>query len=34
MNCLENAKQIWDTLRVAHEGNMMTKATKMELIEV
>jgi hypothetical protein len=30
---LENAKEIWDTLRTAHEGNTMTKTTKMELLE-
>jgi hypothetical protein len=32
-NGLENAKEIWDTLKIAHEGNIMTKVTKMELIE-
>ena len=30
---LDNAKQIWDTLKIAHEGNTMTMITKMELIE-
>jgi hypothetical protein len=30
---LNNAKVIWDTLKIAHEGNDMTMITKMELIE-
>jgi hypothetical protein len=30
---LDNAKEIWDTLKIAHEGNTMTIITKMELIE-
>jgi hypothetical protein len=30
---LENVKEIWDTLRIAHEGNLMTKVTKMEVIK-
>jgi hypothetical protein len=30
---LENTKEIWDTLRIAHEGNLMTKVTKMEVIK-
>jgi hypothetical protein len=30
---LDNAKEIWYTLKVAHEGNDMTMITKMELIE-
>jgi hypothetical protein len=30
---LDNAKEIWDTLKIAHEGNTMTMITKMELIE-
>jgi hypothetical protein len=30
---LDNAKEIWDTLKIAHEGNNMTMITKMELIE-
>jgi hypothetical protein len=30
---LENAKQIWDTLKISHEGNDTTMITKMELVE-
>jgi hypothetical protein len=30
---LDNAKEIWDTLKIAHEGNDMTMITKMELIK-
>jgi hypothetical protein len=30
---LDNAKQIWDTLKIAHEGNDATMITKMELVE-
>jgi hypothetical protein len=30
---LDNAKQIWDTLRISHEGNGVTMLTKMELVE-
>jgi hypothetical protein len=30
---LDNAKQIWDTLKVSHEGNDATMVTKMELVE-
>jgi hypothetical protein len=30
---LDNAKQIWDTLRISHEGNDDTMITKMELVE-
>jgi hypothetical protein len=30
---LDNAKEIWGTLKTAHEGNDMTVITKMELIE-
>jgi hypothetical protein len=33
VNGLQNAKEIWDTLRIEHEGNLMTKITKMEVIE-
>jgi hypothetical protein len=33
VNDLENAKEIYDTLKTAHEGNTMTKITKMELIK-
>jgi hypothetical protein len=30
---LNNAKQIWDTLKISHEGNDTTMITKMELVE-
>jgi hypothetical protein len=30
---LDNAKQIWDTLKISHEGNNVTMITKMELVE-
>jgi hypothetical protein len=30
---LDNAKQIWDTLKISHEGNNTTLITKMELVE-
>jgi hypothetical protein len=30
---LDNAKEIWDTLKITHEGNYMMMITKMELIE-
>src|SRR5688500_7167398 len=30
---LGNAKQIWDTLKISHEGNDVTMLTKMELVE-
>ena len=30
---LDNAKQIWDTLRISHEGYDVTLLTKMELVE-
>jgi hypothetical protein len=30
---LDNAKQIWDTLKISHEGNDVTILTKMELVE-
>jgi hypothetical protein len=33
VNVLENAKEIWDTLKITHEGNATTKVTRMELIE-
>jgi hypothetical protein len=33
VNNLENAKEIWDTLRMVREGNLMTKVTKMEVIK-
>jgi hypothetical protein len=28
---LDNTKQIWDTLKISHEGNDATMITKMEL---
>jgi hypothetical protein len=30
---LDNAKKIWDTLKISHEGNDATMLTKMELVE-
>jgi hypothetical protein len=30
---LDNAKQIWDTLKISHEGNDATMITNMELVE-
>jgi predicted nucleic acid binding AN1-type Zn finger protein len=30
---LDNAKQIWDTLKISHQGNDATMITKMELVE-
>jgi hypothetical protein len=30
---LDNTKQIWDTLKISHEGNDVTMITKMELVE-
>jgi hypothetical protein len=30
---LDNAKEIWDTLKISHEGNHITMITKMELVE-
>jgi hypothetical protein len=30
---LDNAKQIWDTLKISHEGNDATMITMMELVE-
>jgi hypothetical protein len=30
---LDNAKQIWDTLKISHEGNNATMITKIELVE-
>jgi hypothetical protein len=30
---LDNAKQIWDTLKISYEGNDATIITKMELVE-
>jgi hypothetical protein len=33
MSGLDNAKQIWDTLKISHEGNDVTMLTKMKLVE-
>jgi hypothetical protein len=33
VSCLDNAKQIWDTLKILHEGSDATMITKMELVE-
>jgi hypothetical protein len=33
MSGLDNAKQIWDTLKISHEGNDAAMITKMELVE-
>jgi hypothetical protein len=33
VNSLDNAKQIWDTLKISHEGNDATMIRKMELVE-
>jgi hypothetical protein len=30
---LDNVKQIWDTLKISHEGNDATMITKIELVE-
>jgi hypothetical protein len=30
---LDNAKQIWDTLEISHEGNDTTMITKIEFVE-
>jgi hypothetical protein len=30
---LKNAKEIWDVLKTAHEGDKVTKITKREMIE-
>jgi hypothetical protein len=30
---LDNAKEIWKTLKISHEGNNITIITKMELVE-
>jgi hypothetical protein len=30
---LDNAKEICDTLKIAHEGNDITMITKMELVD-
>jgi hypothetical protein len=33
VNGLDNTKEIWDTLKMFHEGNDITTITKMELVE-
>jgi hypothetical protein len=33
VSSLDNAKQIWDTLKISHEGNDATMITRMELVE-
>jgi hypothetical protein len=33
VNGLNNAKEIWNTLKISHEGNNVTMITKMELME-
>jgi hypothetical protein len=33
VSSLDNAKQIWDTLKISHEGNDATMITKIELVE-
>jgi hypothetical protein len=30
---LDNAKEVWDTLKIAHKGNDMTMITKMEVVK-
>jgi hypothetical protein len=30
---LDNAKEIWDILKIAHDGNIMMMTTKIDLIE-
>jgi hypothetical protein len=30
---LDNVNQIWDTLKISHEGNDVTMITKIELVE-
>jgi hypothetical protein len=30
---LDNAKEIWDTLKISHQRNNITMITKMELVE-
>ena len=30
---MDNAKEIWDTLKISHEGNDITMITNMELVE-
>jgi hypothetical protein len=33
VSSFDNAKQIWDTLKISHEGNDVTMITKMELVD-
>jgi hypothetical protein len=33
VSSLDNGKQIWDTLKISHEGNDVTMITKIELVE-
>lgn len=33
VNGLESAKDIWDILKIVHEGDKITKIVKMELLE-
>jgi hypothetical protein len=33
ISSLDNAKKIWDTLKISHEGNDATMITKMELVQ-
>jgi hypothetical protein len=33
VNGLQTTKEIWDTLKTTHEGDKITKITKMEIIE-
>ena len=33
VNMLESTKEIWDVLKTAHEGDKITKITKMEHLE-
>jgi hypothetical protein len=33
VNGLENIKDVWDTLKVVHEGDKITKITNIELLD-
>jgi hypothetical protein len=33
VSSVDNAKQIWDTLKISHKGNDATMITKIELVE-
>jgi hypothetical protein len=33
VNVLQTAKEIWNSLKTTHEGDMITKITRMELVE-